>query len=209
MRRAFGMMAVTALLLSAAPARADRHWHCEVSERIDGSFVMLWQAYRGPGRPMDEPLQQIVPDSERRSVEVRFSMNTQGTWSALDAPFVPPSRVSLSIQLPDRPASRAITLYAAGMAPIVTRAYRWPGGPGTAGVTINLRNRRQALALLTNRDWTAIVHFRDGRVQYVVPFRMPMDVERLRALRERQVPLMRALARDPAALCQPHDERDR
>jgi hypothetical protein len=210
MRALIGLTALAACLPDAAAAQpAERHWHCEVSDRIDGSFVMLWQAYRGPDRPSGEPLQQIVPDDlDGPPTVVTFSMSTRGTWPALDAPFEPPSRITVGIPLPEEAASREITLYAPGVAPIVARLNRWRWGPGHAGVSVNMRDRRQALALLTNRNWTAILHFPDERVQHVVPFRMPMDVARLRALRERQLPMMRALGRDPAARCRPHDEAD-
>lgn len=210
MRVLIGLTALTLCLPSAAASRqVARHWHCNLAERLDGAWVWLWQGYRGPDQPMGRPTHQVLFPAEtpRFSADegVHFSMNSDGTWPALDAPFLPPARVSVGFPLPTRAASLQVTLYAQGVAPIEGRANRWLG---SYGVTVNVKHRRQALNLLTIRNWTAIVYFPDGRVQYVVPIRMPMGIAELRAQRARQLPRVREMGHDPAARCTAHDEAD-
>jgi hypothetical protein len=210
MRTLIGLIAVTLCLPGVARARpAERHWHCNLAERLDGAWVWVWQGYRGPDQPMGRPTHQVLfPADTPRYGDlgtIHFGMNSDGTWPSLDAPFAPPADIDVAFPLPERAASLDVTLYATGAAPVTGRVNRWFG---SYGVTVRVRDRQQVLSLLTIRDWTAIVAHPDGRTQYVVPVRMPMGLVELRAQRERQVPRVREMGHEPATRCTAHDEAD-
>lgn len=185
-------------MLSAAPAMAQDYWHCTALEERDGVRANLTQPYWGPDRPMAvQPVQEVSASVGG----IYFHASSWPRWRALDMPFEAPRRITLGIRLPERAASTRISLFAPGAAPVTLRARIYGPQANEIGVGFDLRDRARIEALLTRPDWTLIAYHPDGRVQQIVPMRMPMTLERLRALRASQVARMRGLGRDPARHC--------
>ena len=189
-------------LLAALPASAQNYWHCTVHEEGGGLRANLTQPYFGPDRPIIQPVQRVSISAGG----IFFSAASWPHWRSLDAPFEAPREIHIGINLPQRAASRRLTLYAPGTVPIRPRVYIYGAQADAAGVGLELRDRNAINAVLTHPDWTAIIHHADGRVQQVVPFRMPMSLDRLRALREGQVARLREMARNPGRHCQPAND---
>ena len=205
MRIGTGIVAVAAILacLPGGPASAQSFWRCDVREEENGVRATLTQPYWGPDRPMAVyPLQEVSASAGG----IFFHASSWPRWRRLDMPFELPRRITLGIRLPERAASPRISLFAPGAAPISLRARIYGPQANEIGVGFDLRDRVRIEALLTRPDWTVIVHHPDGRVQQVVPVRVPMSLERLRALRGSQVARMRELGRDPARRCLPAED---
>jgi hypothetical protein len=190
-------------MLSAAPAIAQDDWHCTVLEENDGVRARLTQSYFGPDATREiQPVQEVSASAGG----IYFHTSSWPHWRALGMPFEVPRRIGIGIRLPERAASRRISLFAPGVGPISLRARIYGPHADQIGIGIDLDDRRRIEALLTHPDWTLITRYPDGRVQQIVPVRMPMTLARLRALRESQVARMREFQRDPARHCQPAED---
>jgi hypothetical protein len=186
---------VAFLLTSAAPAAAQ-DWNCILDEQTDGVHARLEQALVGSTLALPSHMISALGDG--------VSLNTmwdRHTYPSIDAPFAPPRRLSLGINLHEAPATRRVTLSAPGVAPITVRAWPWAAEYGR-GINIELRGRPRVLAALSHRDWTAVLRYPDGRVQQMASFRMPLDLAGMRAIRDRQAARMLELSRDPEAHCE-------
>lgn len=203
MRIGYGIAALLTLLaaLPAAPASAQGST-CRVHEERDGVRATLTQAYWGRDGVSSQPIQQVSAFVDR----VSFSASSYPYWRTLDMPFAPPREIILGIPLPERAASDRVTLYSPGAVPITLRARIYRDQPGEQGLGIELRDPARIQALLSFPNWTVIVRYRDGRVQQIVPFRMAMTLDRLRALRDVQVARLREMARDPGRNCDPNED---
>lgn len=202
MRRGVGFAAFLPLL-PAVPAQAQGYWHCTVLEERDGVRANLTQPYWGPDRPMAvQPVQEVSASAGG----IFFHASSWPRWRALDMPFEPPRRITIGIRLPERAASPRISLFGPGAAPISLRARIYGPLANEIGIGFELRDRARIEAVLRHSAWTVITHHPDGRVQQVVPIRIPMTLDRLRALRESQVARMREIGRDPARNCMPAED---
>jgi len=183
--------------LAAVPAAAVDSYQCRFEDEQDGTHAVLEQHYFGA----DEP---ILPAHQRvwaQAGGIRFGADSGPIRPSRDEPFELPGEISLGIELPTRPATRQVTLNAPGVAPIRLRGHIWPPSAQTPGAIFYVRGRDRISALLRIRDWTALFPDDDGRVQFVVPFRMPANLETMRALHDRQRLRMREAARDPVRNC--------
>ena len=206
MRIGYGIAALLPLLaaLPAAPVSAQGST-CRVHEERDGVRATLTQTYFGQDGVSSRPIQKVSALVGRGS----FYASSYPHWRTLDTPFAPPREIILGIPLPERAASGRITLYASGAVPITLRARIYRDQPGEQGLGIELRDPARIRALLSFPNWTVIVRHRDGRVQQIVAFRMPMTLDRLRALRDSQVARLREMARDPGRNCDVDEDKRR
>lgn len=189
--------------LPAGPASAQNYWNCTVHEERDGVRANLTQPYWGPDRPMMvRPVQEVSASAEGTF----FFASSYPDWRAIDAPFAPPSQIIVSIRLMERAASHRVSLYAPGAAPMTLRTNIARSQVGEHEVSIRPRDRARIEALLMIPNWTAIIRSPDGRVQQIVPFRMAMTLDRLRAIRDSQIARLREMAHDPARNCDPAED---
>jgi hypothetical protein len=192
-------------MLPVQPASAQGFWRCTVLEEAGGVRARLTLPYWEPDRPMTiPPVQEVSASADG----IFFSTSSYPHWRRLDAPFALPHEIAVGIRLPERAASPRLVLRAPGNAPIRLRARIYGPQASEIGIAFELRDRARIEALLSVSDWTAIVHHPDGRVQQTMPFRMPMTLARLRALRESQVARLREMGRDPARNCDLEDEAE-
>ncbi len=183
--------------LPAAPAAAQHYWHCTVLEQRHGVRAELSQDFSGPGQTVIQPVQEVSVSAGG----VYFRTSSWPRWRALERPFEPPRRITIGVRLPEQAASRRFTFLSPGVRPFTLRGRLYGRTAGERGAAFEVSDRRRIEALLTRPDWTVVAHHPDGRVQQIVRISMPMTLDLLRELRERQVARMREIQRDPRRHC--------
>lgn len=166
----------------------------------DGLTSGFYQSYLSPFQPPRPVLGPYQIISSRT-----FYTGWYLRYATLDAPFLPPDRIFLTVDTPV-PLRRGTAWFKRSGGKPVHLSFKGLQGAIQAGVRarvlFDIKRQSDIDTLLSAADWEIVFDGANGHDAFRVAWRFPLDIEGLQALHARHVANMREIQNDIPGRCQ-------